>query len=70
MGPEHENIAVVVFRDPRDRLADGRSDFDTSLDIASVEGEGATAELGKELFERAVDFLCDQLREIAEFDFE
>lgn len=31
---------------------------------------GATAELGKELFERAVDFLCDQLREIATFDFE
>lgn len=30
---------------------------------------GATPELGKELFERAVDFLCDQLREIAAFDF-
>ena len=30
---------------------------------------GATAELGKELFDGAVDFLCDQLREIASFDF-
>ena len=31
---------------------------------------GATAELGRSLFEDSVGFLCDQLREIVEFDFE
>lgn len=30
---------------------------------------GANADLGKQLFERSVDLLCDQLREIAGFDF-
>lgn len=31
---------------------------------------GATAELGQQLFGESVDFLCDQLREIATFDFQ
>ena len=30
---------------------------------------GATAELGRELFEGAVDMLCEQLAEVARFDF-
>ena len=30
---------------------------------------GSSAELGAALFENAVTFLCDQMREIVEFDF-
>lgn len=78
--PDLVDMSLATRRVP-DRLADNRHvrfggsvPFGWTSDDFGPDGHigdpvGATAELGRELFDGAVDLLCEQLAEVARFDF-
>ena len=78
--PDLVNMSLATRRVP-DRLAENRHvrfggsvPFGWTSDDFGPDGHvgdptGATAEQGRELFEGAVEMLCEQLVEVADFDF-
>lgn len=78
--PDLVNMSLATRRVP-DRLAENRHvrfggsvPFGWTADDFGPDGHigdptGATAEQGRELFEGAIEMLCEQLVEVAEFDF-